>query len=502
MARLSGFDTIPTTFPRCAGRQRGRDARRLELRQRVQDRSEPACGFTEVITYSFIHGRSCDRLHAGRPTTRGGRPSRCSTPWPRTSPSCAPRWCPGFWKRLRFNLAQQTRRLKIFEIGKVFLHRPGPICPTSRRSIAGLWSGSRASARPGTPRRPPCDFYDLKGAVERLLGALKLQAVAVRPRCRMQNVLTRARAIPAASCTGGRARSAASASCTRGVRTAFDLKQTALRCSSWTPRALEALVLRETRYRMRTPKFPAVTRDITLVVDRGLEAQAVLDAVAAMSLDLLESVQVVDVFDGEPVPAGKRSLSFRLTYRSPEQTLEDGEVNALHQDASPTGCWREFPAATLSRLKSRGGAADAAGADGSRRAVHERAFLILDSRRHPGQALLQDRGSQHASPGVPTHVAAVLGVRVPADRAPADATQASGSTPARRSSWSSRSRTCSTGAGSRSRARVSTCSRSAAETPCREPRSDSRRDPRRAARDPAPARVMRGTDRSPRLLAK
>jgi phenylalanyl-tRNA synthetase beta chain len=50
-----------------------------------------------------------------------------------------------------------------------------------------------------------------------------------------------------------------------------------------------------------------------------------------MNLELLESVQLVDVFTGDPVPADKRSLSFRLTYRSPDKTLEDQEVNALQQ---------------------------------------------------------------------------------------------------------------------------------------------------------------------------
>jgi phenylalanyl-tRNA synthetase beta chain len=82
---------------------------------------------------------------------------------------------------------------------------------------------------------------------------------------------------------------------------------------------------------MRTPKFPAVTRDITLVLDQGIEAQQVLDAVGVMRLALMENVQLFDVFAGEPIPAGKRSLSFRFTYRSPEKTLEDVEVNRLHQ---------------------------------------------------------------------------------------------------------------------------------------------------------------------------
>jgi phenylalanyl-tRNA synthetase beta chain len=58
----------------------------------------------------------------------------------------------------------------------------------------------------------------------------------------------------------------------------------------------------------------------------------VLDAVGTMRLPLLENVQLFDVFAGEPIPEGKRSLSFRFTYRSPEKTLEDAEVNRLHQD--------------------------------------------------------------------------------------------------------------------------------------------------------------------------
>ncbi len=113
------------------------------------------------------------------------------------------------------------------------------------------------------------------------------------------------------------------------VCSAFDLKQTAF-LFELEIEAIEAL-LSETRYRMRSLKFPAVARDITLIAGRLLEAQAVISEIAAMNLELLESVQLFDVFSGEPIPADKRSLSYRLTYRSPEKTLEDSEVNALHQ---------------------------------------------------------------------------------------------------------------------------------------------------------------------------
>jgi phenylalanyl-tRNA synthetase beta chain len=113
------------------------------------------------------------------------------------------------------------------------------------------------------------------------------------------------------------------------VRAAFDLKQTAF-LFELDVGILETL-RSETKYRMRVSKFPAVSRDITLIVDDGLEAQEVLNAVGAMNLEVLESVHLFDMFAGEPIPAGRRSLSFRMTYRSPEKTLEDDEVNSIHR---------------------------------------------------------------------------------------------------------------------------------------------------------------------------
>jgi phenylalanyl-tRNA synthetase beta chain len=233
---------------------------------------------------------------------------------------------PGLLETLRFNLAQQTRRLKIFEIGKVFLHRPDAVLPDEPEMIAGMWSGSRDPLS-WHAKDTPCDFYDLKGSVEALLGALKLQAVEMTQAPEAQCVYTR----PGHSgviMAGGR-QIGLIGELHPDVCDAFDLKQTAF-LFELAVGELEAL-LSETQYRMRSLKFPAVARDITLIVDRSLEARAVLNAVDAMSIDMLESVQLFDVFSGGPVPAGKRSLSFRLTYRSPEKTLEDQEVNALHQ---------------------------------------------------------------------------------------------------------------------------------------------------------------------------
>jgi phenylalanyl-tRNA synthetase beta chain len=326
VARLSGFDSIPTTFPAMPVGKRP-PAGRLELRQRIKT-VLTGFGFTEVINYSFVHGLSCDRLMLPADDPRR-RTVAVLNPLAEDQSVMRSSLIPGLLENLRFNLAQQTRRLKIFEIGKVFLQRPGADLPDEPEIIAGLWSGSRHPLS-WYAKDTPCDFYDLKGAIEGLLGALKLQAVEV----------TQA---PDAPCSytrpghSGRIRAGGREIGLIGelhpkVRAAFDLKQTAF-LFELDAGTLETL-LSETRYRMRIPKFPAVARDITLIVDRSLEAREVLSAISAMNLELLEGVQLFDVFAGEPIPAGNCSLSFRLTYRSPEKTLEDEEVNRLHQSVT------------------------------------------------------------------------------------------------------------------------------------------------------------------------
>ncbi len=323
VARLSGFDTIPTTFPRLPAGNRP-PAGRLELRQRLKT-VLTGFGFTEVITYSFIHGRSCDRLMLPADDPRR-QTVAVLNPLTEDQSIMRSSLVPGLLETLRFNLAQQTRRLKIFEIGKVFLNRPEADLPDEPEMIAGLWSGSRYPLS-WHAKDIPCDFFDLKGAVEGLLGALCLQDVEVNRAPDEQCFYTR----PGHSgriLTGGR-QIGLIGELHPNVRAAFDLKQSAFLFEMQAD-ALEAL-LSETRYRMRTLKFPAVARDITLIVDRSIEAQALLTAVGAMNLGLLEGIQLFDVFSGGPVPMDKRSLSFRLTYRSPEKTLEDSEVNTLHQ---------------------------------------------------------------------------------------------------------------------------------------------------------------------------
>ena len=113
------------------------------------------------------------------------------------------------------------------------------------------------------------------------------------------------------------------------VRNNFDLKQPAFIFELELDK-ISKLIPPTTGSRS-SPRFPAIYRDITIIVDRGIETQTVLEAVDDIGEVLVERLHLFDVFEGDPIAAGKKSVSFRVTYRSSIKTLEDDDVNELHR---------------------------------------------------------------------------------------------------------------------------------------------------------------------------
>ncbi len=78
------------------------------------------------------------------------------------------------------------------------------------------------------------------------------------------------------------------------------------------------------------PQFPAIRRDVAMLVPEATTHDAVLQTVRKAKPANLEGVELFDVFRGKNVPEGQKSLAYAFTYRSPEKTLTDAEVNAAH----------------------------------------------------------------------------------------------------------------------------------------------------------------------------
>jgi phenylalanyl-tRNA synthetase beta chain len=80
------------------------------------------------------------------------------------------------------------------------------------------------------------------------------------------------------------------------------------------------------------PRFPSVGRDLALVVERDFPSQRIVDWINNLREALIEHVEVFDEYRGAPVPQGKKSLAYKISYRAADRTLTDAEINALHQN--------------------------------------------------------------------------------------------------------------------------------------------------------------------------
>jgi phenylalanyl-tRNA synthetase beta chain len=92
------------------------------------------------------------------------------------------------------------------------------------------------------------------------------------------------------------------------------------------------------------PKFPAMHRDLAVVVPVEVPARAVMSRIQELGGELLEQVDIFDVYTGKPIPEDRKSLAFTLKYQSLDRTLKDEEVNHLNSQVLE-GIEREFGAA-------------------------------------------------------------------------------------------------------------------------------------------------------------
>ena len=80
------------------------------------------------------------------------------------------------------------------------------------------------------------------------------------------------------------------------------------------------------------PKFPAVYRDLSLIVDKALEAADISRAIGNLQQPFIDEVNLFDIYQGAPIPQGKKGVSYRIRYQSNDRTLTDEEVNQYHND--------------------------------------------------------------------------------------------------------------------------------------------------------------------------
>lgn len=334
-ARLYGYNNIPTALP-LMDSETTPPLKTLLLRDKIKN-IMTGLSFTEAINYSFINESSCDQLRLDsndpkRKLLNVLNPLNEEQGVMRTS------LIPGLLETMRRNLSQQIRNLKLFETGNIFLSRGKDSLPEEIEMTAGLWTGDRHNSA-WYAKESGCDFYDIKGIVEGLIYGLNINNLRFTKMPSELCCYTKP-GYTAQIITDGRLIGLVGEVHPEVLRN-FNLKQRAfifeLNCSALLD--LTEMV----RISKPLPKFPFTARDISIIIGKDTEAISILEKLDSFGEKLVENTQLFDVFEGDPVPSGKKSVSVRITYRSPDKTLEDNEINVVHTNIT-NRLLREFDA--------------------------------------------------------------------------------------------------------------------------------------------------------------
>jgi phenylalanyl-tRNA synthetase beta chain len=225
---------------------------------------------------------------------------------------------PGLLKAVIYNLNRQQSRLRLFEHGLRFYSEGNKTCQD--RVISGVCVGNRAPEH-WDGQSSPVDFYDLRADVEAML-SLAGQAVdtqfvaAAHPALHPgQSALIRRAGVD----VGWLGKVHPS------IAYQLDLDpQTFLFELAYDPIRQGALM----RFR-EISRFPSIRRDLAVVVDAGVEVAALRAAVRVAAGELLKEVVIFDIYQGEGVETGRKSVAFGLILQESSRTLNDEEVEAV-----------------------------------------------------------------------------------------------------------------------------------------------------------------------------
>ena len=322
VARLEGYQNIPVTFPPIKPVD-VLDPREVALSKRVRE-VMVGMGFTEIISYSFVSPETVDQLQAQEES-----PLRSFVPLlnPLTTDQSIMRTSliPGLMAALKTNFAYGEKDLRLFEWGRLFFADGQDQLPRERYALAAVMTGL-ANRKEWHCSERPVDFYDIKGALEGVLEGLGV------PPGSFQSGKTpswyRSEASSEVALNG--VVLGAVGELSPEVLKRFDIDEVKAYVFELDGSLLLDYAFSKTSF---TPfaRFPAVLRDVSLVVGKDVESARIQGIIEREGGKLVESVALFDFYEGGKIGPAEKALAFRICYRSKETTLDGRDINKLHE---------------------------------------------------------------------------------------------------------------------------------------------------------------------------
>ncbi len=314
VARIIGYDKIPTTlFSEPIPHQSPEPM--FSLKRRFRD-CLVGYGFQEIITYSLTSLEMLGKL-IREPGSWDPLPLRVANPMTVEQEYLRPNLRANLLANLALNRKHEEGGIRLFELGKVYLPRPNDL-PDEPEILCGLMSGSRTE-RSWHGGDDLFDFYDAKGVVEALLAHLGVEADFPASQDKALHPVRQAAIVIAGNRLGviGELHS--------GVLGAFEISDTVplfeIDLTQLLPFTLGYGLFQP------VPRFPAVERDVAVVVDDAVTHNRVQEIISGFPL--VARVSLFDVYSGKQVPPSKKSLAYRIIFQSLAHTLTDEEVDEV-----------------------------------------------------------------------------------------------------------------------------------------------------------------------------
>jgi len=322
VARLEGYDRILVTSPHIRPSDEG-DMPGLLLGDKMRE-IMVGLGFTEIITYSFIPPDSAAFLGAGEDSPLQSyvkllNPLSLDQSVMRTS------LVPGLLETIRTNVLHGERDLKLFEWGKVFIHSEKEELPREETFLGAIITGL-SDQKAWYREEREVDFYDLKGAVQALLTALGLDGFLFKrdntPPHYHPEVSSQIHLSDTVIGHVGQIMPK--------VMKNYDMESVVAYVFEVD---IKTLLERMPDRKAFEPyaRFPAVFRDISLIVRRGVASAEVEEIIKSEGGELIEAVNLYDFYEGGKIDPSEKALTFRVCYRSKKGTLDGQEINRLHE---------------------------------------------------------------------------------------------------------------------------------------------------------------------------
>lgn len=313
VARLYGYDELPSTLPTTTmtiGRFTPLQARLRRTRGILE-----GLGLTQAITYGLVNEEQsgwfqlepAEETHVAFPMTEDHAVLRRNL-------------LAGLVQAVGYNVARKQTDIALYEQGRIFPRSKGHTRPTEQEFVAGIMTGN-IIAKGWHQAAQPVDFYAIKGIVAHLLADYRLaEPVSYTPRTadpqmhpgQSANIVLQGQVIGLV----GRLHPAFEQANSLPATFVFELNLAALMAAE-----------RSEMLAVPAPKYPSVTRDIAIQVDKAISNAAIETVITDQGGKYLRDITLFDVYEGHNIAPGQKSLAYTLTYRRDDQTLTEDEVN-------------------------------------------------------------------------------------------------------------------------------------------------------------------------------